>query len=87
MNKKAKTKAWKADEDANLDEALDESFPASDARFALFNIKWDIAEESKVNDATDRKPSYWARYGHQQPMKPAALEIERGRGLGFLERQ
>ena len=44
MNKKAKTKAWKADEDANLDEALDESFPASDARFALFNIKWDIAE-------------------------------------------
>jgi hypothetical protein len=30
MNKKAKTKAQKADEDANLDEALDESFPASD---------------------------------------------------------
>ena len=30
MNKKAKTKARKADEDANLDEALDESFPASD---------------------------------------------------------
>ena len=27
MNKKAKTKAQKADEDANLDEALDESFP------------------------------------------------------------
>ena len=30
MNKKTKTKAQKADEDANLDEALDESFPASD---------------------------------------------------------
>jgi hypothetical protein len=30
MNKKAKTKAQKADEDTNLDEALDESFPASD---------------------------------------------------------
>ena len=30
MNKKAKTKAQKADEDANLDEALDKSFPASD---------------------------------------------------------
>jgi hypothetical protein len=30
MNKKAKTKAQKADEDANLDEALEESFPASD---------------------------------------------------------
>ena len=30
MNKKAKTTAQKADEDANLDEALDESFPASD---------------------------------------------------------
>jgi hypothetical protein len=30
MNKKAKTKAQKADENANLDEALDESFPASD---------------------------------------------------------
>jgi hypothetical protein len=29
MNKKAKTKAQKADENANLDEALDESFPAS----------------------------------------------------------
>jgi hypothetical protein len=29
MNKKAKTKAQKADEDANLDEALDESFPTS----------------------------------------------------------
>ena len=27
MNKKAKTKAQKADEDANLDEALDEFFP------------------------------------------------------------
>ena len=27
MNKKAKTKAQKADEDANLDEALDEIFP------------------------------------------------------------
>ena len=30
MNKKAKTKAQKADEDANLDEALEKSFPASD---------------------------------------------------------
>jgi hypothetical protein len=30
MNKKAKTKAQKAEEDANLDEALDETFPASD---------------------------------------------------------
>jgi hypothetical protein len=30
MNKKAKTEAQKADEDANLDETLDESFPASD---------------------------------------------------------
>jgi hypothetical protein len=30
MNKKAKTKAQKADEDANLDEALAETFPASD---------------------------------------------------------
>ena len=30
MNMKGKTKAQKADEDANLDEALDESFPASD---------------------------------------------------------
>jgi hypothetical protein len=30
MNKKAKTKAQMADEDANLDEALAESFPASD---------------------------------------------------------
>jgi hypothetical protein len=30
MNKKAKIKAQKAEEDANLDEALDESFPASD---------------------------------------------------------
>ena len=27
MNKKAKTKAQKADEDANLDEALDKIFP------------------------------------------------------------
>ena len=33
MNKKAKTKAQKADEDANLDEALDESFrPATRRR-------------------------------------------------------
>jgi hypothetical protein len=30
MNKNAKTKAQKADEDANLDEALAETFPASD---------------------------------------------------------
>ena len=30
MNKNAKTKAQKADEDANLDEALTETFPASD---------------------------------------------------------
>ncbi len=30
MNKKAKAKAQKADEDANLDEALAETFPASD---------------------------------------------------------
>ena len=30
MNKKAKTKAQKADENANLDKALDEAFPASD---------------------------------------------------------
>ena len=30
MNRKIKTKAQKADEDANLDEALDKLFPASD---------------------------------------------------------
>ncbi len=30
MNKNAKTKARKADEDANLDKALAETFPASD---------------------------------------------------------
>jgi hypothetical protein len=48
MNKKSKTKAQKADEDANLDEALDESFPASDPP--------SMTQPRTGADVTQRKP-------------------------------
>ena len=48
MNKNAKTKAQKADEDANLDEALDESFPASDPP--------SMTQPRTGADVTQRKP-------------------------------
>jgi hypothetical protein len=48
MNKKSKTKVQKADEDANLDEALDESFPASDPP--------SMTQPRTGADVTQRKP-------------------------------
>ena len=48
MNKKAKTKAQKAHEDANLDEALDEIFPASDPP--------SMTQPRTGADVTQRKP-------------------------------
>ena len=48
MNKKANTKAQKADEDANLDEALDEFFPASDPP--------SMTQPRTGADVTQRKP-------------------------------
>ena len=48
MNKKAKTKAQKAVEDSNLDEALDESFPASDPP--------SMTQPRTGADLTQRKP-------------------------------
>ena len=48
MNMKGKTKAQKADEDANLDEALDKSFPASDPP--------SMTQPRTGADVTPRKP-------------------------------
>jgi hypothetical protein len=53
MNKKAKTKAQKADEDANLDEALDESFPASDPP--------SMTQPRTGADVTQRKPKRYPK--------------------------
>src|ERR1700731_3719896 len=53
MNKKAKTKAQKADEDANLDEALDESFPASDPP--------SMTQPRMGADVTQRKPKRYPK--------------------------
>ena len=48
MNKKAKIKARKAGEDANLDEALDEFFPTSDPP--------SMTQPRTGADVTQRKP-------------------------------
>ena len=48
MNRKIKTKVQKADEDANLDEALAETFPASDPP--------SMTQPRTGADATQRRP-------------------------------
>ena len=73
MNKKAKTKAQKADEDANLDEALDESFPASDPP--------SMTQPRTGADLTQRKPKIHPK--GDNPTRDKAKPRESDRTVAF----
>ena len=78
MNKKAKTKAQKADEDANLDEALDEFFPGSDPP--------SMTQPRTGADVTQRKPKRHPKgeaTHHGTKAFPTAPSSARGPRAGF----